>query len=328
MKTFTKVFIVSFLLFFIAVYAGSATYLRKENLDVGENLGFGFYEKEDLTKVLINKLETKPKEEKIYKSLEEAYLDGSRVNVLILGMEDVRTDTILLASFNKDSKKVDVISIPRDTYVHRKGYNGGDQRKINSVYYSHGIEGVKKTVSFILEDVPIHHYVLADYVGVEKLVDTVGGVEVDVPFDMKYSDPTANPPLNINIKKGLQTLDGKNALDFIRWRKGNNKTGYIDGDIGRIKAQQQFLGSFLNRAMGNILPVITKGIKYVDTDISLIESLSYGRSAIGIEKDNIKFLTLPGKSDIRPINKKIYSYYVHNQKEVVDLLEKIYNVRK
>lgn len=328
MKTFTKVFIVSFLLFFIAVYAGSATYLKKENLDIGENLGISFYEKEDLAKVILNKLETKPKEEKVFKSLEEAYLDNSRVNILILGMEDIRTDTILLASFNRDAKKVNLISIPRDTYVHRKGFNSGDQRKINSVYYSHGIEGVKKTVSYILEDIPIHHYVMIDYEGVEKLVDMVGGVEVDVPLDMKYKDPTSNPPLSIDIKKGIQTLDGKNALDFIRWRKGNNKSGYIDGDIGRIKAQQQFLASFANKAMDNILPVITKGIKYVDTDIGLVDGMNYGRSAIGMEKDNINFITLPGKSDIRPINKKIYSYFVHNQKEVVKILEEIYNVAR
>src|SRR5690606_1573862 len=106
-----------------------------------------------------------------YSSFQEALKHSPRVNVLVLGMEDVRTDTILLASFHRDAKKIDIISIPRDTYIHRKGYNGGDQRKINSVYYSHGVKGVMQTVSYILEDIPIHHYAMIDYDGVISIVD-------------------------------------------------------------------------------------------------------------------------------------------------------------
>lgn len=328
MKTFTKVFIVSFLCFFISFYAGSISSLKESNLDISENMGFGFYEKENLAKKMLNKLERTPKVELEFKTLQEAIKDSSRVNFLVLGMEDVRTDSILMASFNKDSKDVDVISIPRDTYIHRKNFNSGEERKINSVYFSHGVDGVMKTVSYILEDIPIHHYIILDYEGVEKIVDIVGGVEVNVPFDMKYSDHTATPPLSIDIKKGIQTLDGKKSLEFMRWRKNNfNKGGYIDGDIGRIKSQQQLLTSLAGKAKDNILPIITKGIKYVDTDLRVPEVLSLGRNAIGIKEEDIEFSTLPGKSDLRPINKKVYSYYVYNQKEVKLLLEKIYNVK-
>jgi len=281
MKTFTKVFIVSFLCFFVAFYAGSISSLKKNNLDVSENMGFGFYEKENLTKKLLNKLEKTPKVERVYQTLQEAIKDSPRVNILILGMEDVRTDSILMASFNKDTKDVDVISIPRDTYVHRKDFNSGEERKINSVYFSHGVEGVMKTTSYILEDIPIDHYVILDYKGVEKIIDIVGGVEVDVPFDMKYSDHTANPPLSIDIKEGIQTLDGKKSLEFMRWRKNNfNKGGYIDGDIGRIRAQQQLLTSLAGKAKENILPIITKGLKYVDTDLGVPEVLSLGRNGL------------------------------------------------
>ena len=328
MKTFTKVFLVSFFFFFIAFFSGSVAYLKDNDMDVVEHFGFGHYEKEDIAKTIINKLETSPKEEKVYSSLEDALSLSPRVNFLILGMEDVRADSILLVSFNKDSKKLDVISIPRDTYIHRKGFDSGEERKINSIYYKHGTDGLMKTVSYILDDIPIHHYVMLDYKGVENIVDIVGGVEIKVPFDMVYNDPYAKPPLNINIKKGIQTLDGKNALDFIRWRKGNKKVGYIDGDIGRIKAQQTLLSSLALKAKENIIPIITKGYKYVETDIGIMDILSYGRAAIGIENEKISFKTLPGKSDLRPIGKKIYSYYVHNQKEVRSLLEEIYNVKK
>lgn len=328
MKTFTKVFIVSFFFFFIAFFTGSVAYLKDNNMDVVEHFGFGHYEKEDIAKTLINKLETSPKEEKVYSSLEDAIISSPRINFLILGMEDVRSDSILLASFNKESKKLDVISIPRDTYVHRKGFDSGEERKINSVYNKHGADGVMKTVAYILDEIPIHHYVMLDYKGVENIVDMVGGVEVNVPFDMVYNDPYAKPPLNIDIKKGIQTLDGEKALDFIRWRKGNKKIGYIDGDIGRIKAQQALLTSLASKAKENILPIITKGYKYVETNIGLMDVLSYGRNAIGIENEDISFVTLPGKSDLRPIGKKVYSYYVHNQKEVRSLVEEIYNVKK
>ncbi len=327
MKSFMKVFIVSFFIFFFAVYAGSATYLKKKNLNVRDNLGFGFYEDVDIAESLLNKLETEPKEPKIYKSLSEAVEDDSRVNFLVLGMEDVRTDTILIVSFNQDSKDVEVISIPRDTYVHRKGYNSGDQRKINSVYYSHDIDGVIKTASYILNDIPIHHYLKVDYEGVKMIVDTVGGVEVDVPFEMKYKDISANPPLDIDLKKGRQILDGKNSLDFLRWRKGNNETGYIDGDLGRINAQQKFLYSLAVKAKENFIPVIYKVYKYVNTDMNLVDMVSIGRNAIGIKEEDINFRTLPGKSDMRLINRKIYSFYIHDQIGVKEMLEDIYNVK-
>lgn len=328
MKTFVKVFVSAFFAFLVAYSMGSIAYLNSNNLDIKENIGFGYYEKEKLADIMLNNMETPLGDEKIFKSLEDAKQNSSRVNFLILGMEDVRTDTILLASFNPDIKKMDIVSIPRDTYVHRKNYNGGEQRKINSVYLNHGVEGVSRTVSYLLDEIPIHHHIIIDYEGVQSIVDLMGGVEVDVPFDMKYKDPTANPPLNIDIKKGRQILDGKNALDFIRWRKGNDRSGYIDGDIGRINAQHQLLTSLSDKASKNIIPLLTKGFKHVKTDMKLLESIKFGRQLMGIDKEEIRFVTMPGKSDLRSINKKIYSYYIHNEKEVTELLEEIYNVKK
>ena len=76
------------------------------------------------------------------------------------------------------------MNIPRDTYIHRRGYNTAEQRKSNSIYGDHGVTGVKKTVSYILEDsVPIHHYVMLDYEGCRKNCRWIrSGVEVNVPF--------------------------------------------------------------------------------------------------------------------------------------------------
>jgi len=326
MKTGTKVFIVSFLCFLIACFLGSIAYLKKNEMDIADNLGFGYYQKENITNAIISKFEVEPKAEESFSSFKEAKEKSSRINFIILGMEDVRTDTLLLASFNKDTKKIDVISIPRDTYIRRKGYNSGEERKINSVYLAHGVDGIKQSISYIMGDIPIHHYITIDYEGVKNIVDIVGGVEVEVPFDMQYVDTSADPPLNIDIKKGQQNLDGSQSLNFIRWRKNNKNKGYIDGDLGRIKSQQKLLTSLMNKVKENIIPVIYKGFKYIKTDINLIEAISYGRNVIGMESESINFYTLPGKPEFRPINRKLYSYYIYNEKDVISLLKDIYNV--
>lgn len=328
LKTFLKIFIISFIVFVFTSYLGGYTYIKKNNIALENNVGFGFSESKDLKDEIFVKLETTPKEPKSFSTLSEAFEKSSRVNFLVLGMEGTRSDTIIFSSFDPESKKINLISIPRDTYIHRKGFNGAEDRKINSIFINHDVEGVQKTVSYILEGAPIHHYVLLDYEGVKKIVDILGGVEVDVPFHMKYRDPTADPPLNIDIKEGKQVLYGKDALDFVRYRKGNNKKGYIDGDLGRIRAQQQFLTAFSAKAKEKILTVFTKGFEFVKTDVSIFDALSLGRKAIGISSEDINFHTIPGKADYRKINKKVLSYFIYNSKDVITQLEGIYNVKK
>ncbi len=325
MKTFWKVFIVSFIFFFIAIFLGSYSYIKSNKYRMETNTSGGEPKIEEESALEETSIKTKT-----YSSLSEAFKDNNRINVILLGMEDIRTDTIIFATFDPLSKQVNAISIPRDTYIHRKGYNYGEQRKINAIYGDHGVEGVKKAVSHILEGVPIHHYIMVDYKGVENIIDSIGGVEVMIPFNMKYEDPTANPPLKIDIKEGKQVLNGEKSLEFLRYRKGNNnKEGYIDGDLGRIKAQQQFLQSFVDKVLSYRLPVvIKKGLDYVKTDIKLWEGLSYSRKALGIKSDDFTFNTLPGKAELKSINGKILSYFIFDPVEVKKALEEIYNVEK
>lgn len=330
MRSFSKVFFFSLLLFLLALFVGSYSYIKENNINM-ENVGYSkdFYKKVDLTRTITKPLETKEKKPIIYSSFSEAIKESNRINFLILGLEDIRSDTIIFASFCPDSKKVSLINIPRDTYIHRKGYDSAEQRKINSIYGDHGILGVKKTVSYIFKDVPIHHYILLDYEGVEKIVDAIGGVEVDVPFPMRYKDPYSKPPLNIDIKPGKQLLDGKKSLEFLRYRKGNStKDGYIDGDLGRIKAQQSFLTSFIDIVSSNLLTAITKGFSHVKTDINLLETMSYGRKALGMGKDDFEIITLPGKAEFRRYNNKVLSYFIYDKDETQKLMEKLYNVIK
>ncbi|MBZ2174600.1 LCP family protein [Schnuerera sp. xch1] len=323
MKTFWKVFIVSFIFFIIAISLGSYSYLKaneeKSDSSIDDSIVRKQYkdnEREELKKV--------------YHSLSEAYDKSDRINIIILGMEDIRTDTIIFASFEPDTKKINVISVPRDTYIHRKGYSRAEQRKINAIYGEHGVEGVRKAVSHIFQGVPIHHYIMLDYKGVEKVVDSIGGVEVVVPFHMKYDDPTADPPLHIDLKKGKRVLNGKKALEFLRYRTGNSEeNGYIDGDLGRIKAQQQFLKSFTDKVLSYRLPMVIKdGYQYVETDITLIDALNYSRKALGMKSEDISFSTLPGESKFRRYDGKLLSYYIFDSVEIKNILEETYNIEK
>ncbi len=107
-----------------------------------------------------------------------------------------------------------------------------------------------KTVKDLL-GVDVEYYVKVDYNIVKEFVTLVDGVAVDVPMDMEYSDPTADPPLYINLSKGYQTLDGGDqALQFLRFRKGNKggKPDLPDGDLGRIRSQQQFIEAAMEKS--------------------------------------------------------------------------------
>lgn len=331
MRTFWKVFSISFIFFFVAMALGSYSYLKNEhednNLGIVSQIGGGKLEKQKEETQDKELEKTVEKEEEIIKeesfsSLEEAIKKSKRINAVIMGMEDVRTDTIIFLSFDLNKKDVYAVSIPRDTYIYRKGYDLAEQRKINAIYESHGAEGMKQAVSYIFHQVPIHHYVVLDYEGVKNIVDSLGGVEVVVPFDMKYQDLSANPPLRINLKAGRQVLNGDKALQFLRYRKG-----YIEGDLGRIKAQQEFLKSFAKKALSFRLPVVIKNVyEYVETDISLFEALYYATKMLNMEGENIKFITLPGKPEFRKYGGKLLSYFIFNSQETKKLIEEIYNV--
>ena len=326
MRTFLKIFIVSFLFFSLAYSLGAYLSIRKnDNTLVEEDIKIEDSQK--LNNAIINPEDVEVIEQKEFEDIETALAEGSRKNFLVLGLEDVRSDVMILASFDREAKILDVISIPRDTYIHRKGYNRGSDRKINSIYYSHGIKGINQAVNYIL-NIPIDNHIIVDYEGVKEVVDIVGGVEVHVPFHMKYDDHTSSPPLHIDIKPGRQVLDGKNALDFIRWRKNNNNsTNYIDGDLGRIRAQHEFLKALLSKAKDNIVSVARHGFNYVDMDLNILETIMLAKDAYGIEEEKVRFYTLPGEHEYRTIDGVLNSYYIYNKEEIENLVEEIYNVK-
>ncbi len=249
-----------------------------------------------------------------------------RINILIFGVDSPdkeksnhsRSDSIMLLTMDSKKERPTMISIPRDTRVKIPGRKNFD--KINHAHAYGGPELLVKTVEEFLE-IDITYYVRINYNAVIEVVDALGGVEIDVPMNMKYSDPYATPPLNIDLKKGLQTLNGKQSVEFMRFRKG-----YANQDLGRIEAQQQFIKALLDTAISpsTILKVpelIDIAYRNVDTNISKSKMASLGMMATSINTENIVKLTLDGVP--KTING--ISYYAVEKKTVEELKDNYFS---
>jgi LCP family protein required for cell wall assembly len=244
-----------------------------------------------------------------------------RVNVLLFGntinssKTKGLTDTIMLGSFDPKSKNFDVISIPRDTYYKRDGYSGAAWLKINSVMESDGVKAACESVHNILQGVHINYYAVINYDGVAKIVDAMNGVPIDVPFNMYYTDKKQE--LYINLKAGKQTLDGKHAIQFLRYRKG-----YTEGDLGRVDAQQTFVRAAVKKALGLNLPKVAKTVvDNVDSDMDIRAMLYLVSNASGVTSENIKSHLLPGASS----RISGLSFWVPADSEkVVDMMREVY----
>lgn len=244
----------------------------------------------------------------------------NEVLFLLLGVdaEDVkkskgtRTDTMMLTKINFDTGKINMLSIPRDTRVLVKG----KEDKINHAHAYGGPSLTMDTVQDFLH-LDIDYYVKVDYKVVMGIVDAIGGVEIDVPFNMKYRDDTPGfPLLDINLKKGLQELNGKQAHDFLRYRKG-----YAEGDLGRIKAQQYFMKELIKQTLKpkNLLKLPKLAETYfenVETNIPWSVMLKGVASAKKINADEMITSTVPGEGQ-RISGVDYWIYYREETKQIV-----------
>src|SRR5665647_1040615 len=244
------------------------------------------------------------------------FKNSERVNILVLGVNSGLTDTIMLASYDMKNQRIDVISVPRDTYYYREGYDNPAAHKINAIYAGDDVIATARAVSDVLLGIPINYYAVIEYDGVSKVVESMGGVPMNIPFDMVYSDPYDTPPLKINIKKGDQVLDGKTAVEYLRYRKG-----YAEGDIGRVGAQQLFVKAAFKQAIGkDLIKVIRTTIENVDSDLPLGMAVKIGTNALGLKEESLTTYLTPGASG----TSDGASYWRTDSKEIEQMIRQIY----
>lgn len=228
---------------------------------------------------------------------------GRYYTILVVGEDQVgmNTDTIMLARFDAVEKSVNVVSIPRDTVINT---DSKISKKINSVYVSggNGIDSLMDRIAQITGFRP-DNYVIVDINVFVEVVDAIGGVEFDVPVDMNYDDyakyPNGEPyEFTIHVNKGLQKLNGYDALGVFRFRQNNNGTGYPMGDIQRLDCQHQLMMAIAKEAMSirsvtKLMNIVNAVIGNCKTDLSLGNIQWYVEQFLTMSLDNINFFTAP-----------------------------------
>ena len=228
-----------------------------------------------------------------------------------------RGDAIMLISFDVPSGAIAVMQIPRDTYIEWEG----KEDKINSIVLDRDVYAMRDILEVTL-CVNIDYTVLIDLEALEVMVDSVGGVEIDVPFDMKYSDPYQD--LYIDLKAGLQVLDGKKATDFIRFR-----SDYSDGDLGRVDAQKQFMSSLFRKVVNELTLIraltLTRGIlPMLETDMTIDDAAYFAGKFFAAEERKLTMLTAPG-FQLHKTNPDAW-YYVLSRGGVLEAVNTYFNV--
>ena len=228
------------------------------------------------------------------------------INALILGIsEDIDTeltDTIILVSYNPYTQKSYMVSIPRDTYIGKSDTSISMYDKINSVYSKYGVDKIIEHVEK-LTGVEIEYYAVVRTGALIDIVDIIGGVNFEVPIDMKYDDESQN--LHIDLKKGMQKIDGVKAEQLLRFRHNNDGTSYPyeygDNDYGRMRTQREFIKATVEQTIKfqNILKtkkIMSAAFDSLETNISLSKLLAYVPYVMSFNIDDLNLEQLPGSS--------------------------------
>ncbi|MGN1402426.1 MAG: LCP family protein [Bacillus sp. (in: firmicutes)] len=237
------------------------------------------------------------------------------VSILLLGIEDYasgktgRSDTIMVATFNPDLGTMKLLSIPRDSKVYIPDKDKED--KINHAYNS-GVESTIETVEQFL-DIPIDYYATVNFDGFKDIIDEIGGIEVDVPFDFwEYTD--TKPREKLYFTEGLMDLNGEEALAYARMRKRDPS-----GDFGRNERQKQVLMAAVDKTLtpSNLLNIddIAKVVSQnVETNIRVTHLVSLVSKFNSFSSDSITSLKLEGTDS----NTGIY-YFMPSEESVAEI---------
>ncbi|WP_077075359.1 LCP family protein [Aedoeadaptatus urinae] len=227
---------------------------------------------------------------------------NEKFQVLLIGVDSLdskkakntRSDVMMVLDIDGEKKTASLISLPRDSRVKIKDHG---KTKLNHAYAYGKANLALKTVNENF-DLDIPYYIVVDYAFVKDVVNIVDGIDVDVPMDMDYEDPSADPPLSIHLKKGHQHLNGDQAMQFLRFRKG-----YKNADLDRVKAQQAFMAAFVDKVKSSkgILHAPSLLVSYMDNTTSnmpLSKVSRMGLTMLSVGQENLETATIPGTADM------------------------------
>lgn len=264
--------------------------------------------------------------------------DTESVNFLVAGRDKDawNTDVMMLVNFNMREGSVNVLQIPRDTYVETDGVRGRlntmmktkrqeaynkDKSLSSEALMREGMKGLVESLEKNL-CVQIDGYAIVNLEGFRNIINVIGGVYMDVPFDMVYHDPYQD--LNIELPKGPRVLSGAEAEMFVRFR-----SGFVQGDIGRVNAQKIFLTALFKQLKNNLtvttVPALAEQLfKYVVTDVSFADAVIYAKELLSVNMENISMVTLPG-SDARSSSTGAW-YYIMHRADTLTVINEYFNV--
>lgn len=227
---------------------------------------------------------------------------NEKFQVLLIGVDSLdskkakntRSDVMMVLDIDGEKKTASLISLPRDSRVKIKDHG---KTKLNHAYAYGKADLALETVNENF-DLDIPYYIVVDYAFVKDVVNIVDGIDVDVPMDMDYEDPSADPPLSIHLKKGHQHLNGDQAMQFLRFRKG-----YKNADLDRVKAQQAFMAAFVDKVKSSkgILHAPSLLVSYMDNTTSnmpLSKVSRMGLTMLSVGQENLQTATIPGTADM------------------------------
>ena len=260
---------------------------------------------------------------------------------LIAGTDVVSnsTDVLMVSSLDTEKNEINIIQIPRDTFVNKEVGGYQTVTRVNSVYaaaYNRSVSAGTRAESarhIAMKDlksrletslcINIDYYALVNTSSFRRIVDAVGGVWFDVPDDMDYDD--AEQDLSIHLKKGYQLLDGKAAEGLIRFR-----SGYAQGDLGRVSVRADFLTAMVKQVKENmtadaLVAIVGEILTSVDTSVPLTDAVYFARQLYSVPSDGLTVRTISGSPVMNP-DTGVWSYYVINKSKALDDINRYLNV--
>lgn len=234
---------------------------------------------------------------------ENAFPGKRKVTILVVGADEnrdhrkrvvntmARTDTIIVAQVDFVNRRIHALSIPRDTLVRIPRHGWG---KVNAAHAIGGPRLLVETVSTLLGNLQIDEVVIVSYKAFEEAIDTLGGITIEVEKRMRYHDNWGD--LHVDLQPGIQHLNGKQALGYVRYR-------HSDSDLHRIQRQQKFMRALKERLKSpsvwmRVPKALAVGLRHTRTTMEFEQLLALALFARGLSDEQIRMETLPVRDGV------------------------------